>query len=367
MSAKGKSFVVVCVLSFVCATAGAAVIQVSGGGLNVISDAVDGAANGDTIEITDSAVYTQDLVNWTIGKEDITIMASPGQSPEINFEQASEQAIIPNVAGVFQIGSNDGGRITLRNKVGVELFNGWWMLDGAGAIFQNLLITDQGDGGPYSGSSLWFATDVGETVTYIVDNVWFIDYHPGGGGHAIRVHNEGLDTSTNSTTVSNCVFIDFAAGLWTAGGQTTVTNCLFQDWNGGNGAINAGLGQWAQAEAQDTLDISNCAFYMSETNGESPGNIGVRLASQKAPTSVTVDHCDFFGVAGTLEGGAVMNYADGANGAGNCTITNSNITSGGDSLVDNGDAPGTLTQDYNNMNGSASGDWTGGANNVSRI
>jgi hypothetical protein len=255
------------------------------------------------------------------------------------------------------MGSNAGGRITLRHKTGVELFNGYWMPDGSSVTFENCLFTDQGAGGPYNGATLWFIAEAGETISVTIDNCVFDWPHPWGN---VRIMNSG-STGVMNATISNSVFQNCDTPIFTPGGHTTVTNCLFMDWY--DFAIDAGLGVWEIGDFNDTLDVSNSVFYATQTTAYGTGTVGVFMGSSKDGTTITIDHCDFLSdVAGVFEAGAVQNVWS---GAADCSVTNSNIDLPAISLNDGTDQTPTLTYDYCNMNGGVSGLWTGGTNNVS--
>ncbi len=367
--AKGGTLLMLACLALLFgAPAGAAVVQVSGGGLDVISAAVDGAAENDTIEITDSAVYQQDIVYWAIGKA-IKIVATAGQTPSINFINASGSAIIPSIPGLVQFGSNDGGRITIRDSVdGDLLFNGHWAPDGANYVFENILFTNDGSGGTWAGGGgMFFYAAEAENISITFNNCEFTTsstsvYYGSTYGSTFSIDCNAAGTMTFN--VSDCKFVNNTNPIFIAGGNVTVENCLFQDWYGWG--INCALGAYNLFSS--TVHINNNAFYATRTSTFSDiGNTaGILFNSSYEDNIAYIDHCDFYcNVANVFMLGAIYsagNFSD-------IAVTNCNIQLTGSSLLappaENIEGtPPTITYDYCNMNGAATGIWASGGHNL---
>jgi hypothetical protein len=100
------SCVVMCLLLSVCAGVGAAIIEVGGGGLNVIRTTIEaGLGSNDIILIADSAVYEENYVNVEIPVAGIKAAAC--QSPSINFTATSNALGRWFPTNNFQLGDSD--------------------------------------------------------------------------------------------------------------------------------------------------------------------------------------------------------------------------------------------------------------------
>ncbi|MCA9448607.1 MAG: hypothetical protein KC931_15900, partial [Candidatus Omnitrophica bacterium] len=123
-----------------------------------LNAAMGAATDGDTILITDSSTYNEDLV---ISKQ-ILLEASAGETPVILGTGASSSILwTDNRSLGSRIGSLDGGQIVIdaggSSDVSVLIGNGH---DGPGqVIFENLFIRN-----PAAGSSIIYPSAAGETI-----------------------------------------------------------------------------------------------------------------------------------------------------------------------------------------------------------
>ncbi|MCE5228826.1 hypothetical protein LLG95_04420 [bacterium] len=183
-------------------------VNINVGAGSSIQTAINGASDGDTITLTSSALYKENL---RISKS-IKLVAATGQNPVI--EQADNTTTAPVILGVtaspanIQIGSLTGGRIIFQYlkwgfgtaatmPVG-HIYMG--VTTGSTVLIENCDITSTGPTtyGPVSGIA-HHQNPASVTLRYVNMNLNRADY-AAGGTSANRVGCTGIDISNNSPT-----------------------------------------------------------------------------------------------------------------------------------------------------------------------
>lgn len=289
----------------------AATISISGGGTNVLRDAISLAAGGDVIEIADSAVYVEDYDSFHIGVWNLTIAAASGQTPSINFTSTTDHATswIPNVGGL-QVGDNDGGRITIRKRHGVAgpgyAVGGTWLPNNETITIENVLFTSTGANGPWDGTPVFAAIGTAGVGNFVIDNCLFSNMRDT--GEAVIFGPPWVPTV--NLTVSRCIFeqstpstalvgILGSSGANTA--QVTVEDSWFRNYfravevNAGSLDLvrttiispqSFGIYENATGNAK-TINVDRSTFY------DAPEGVHYIGVYGTGTTNVTVDHSDF--------------------------------------------------------------------------
>jgi hypothetical protein len=335
-----------------------------------ISDAISSASAGDTIEITNSMTYVED-VDIPGDKPGLTIMASPGQNPTIVNSGTGQVVNVNDGAQPFQLGSNSGGRI----NVGSYEANVSETFDlkhtSSTVTLENLFISE-------GSNEVWYHNISGMgDATVIVRDVDINKNNDDVGQPVWRINADlkefrcermtviannyigvWADNGTHEINIDSCQIGSFNPGeyKWTAlhvndGSQTiNVTDSVLI---GGYGspvehkarakpnAVNISSG-----DTSHTVTINNSVILSDSNTQVDPGTGGIAKAfifTGPSGTVVALDHCDIIssGVALMMDGNSTPR---------SLTVTNSNLVSLHSHATSITLYPGdTLSLNYNNL------------------
>ncbi len=289
-----------------------------------VNFAMDASSDGDTIRITDSGVYNENLV---ISKA-INLEADTGQNPVIQGTGTTSSVIWSDNRSLgARIGSLDGGQIVIDgggfDTVSVILGNGH---DGAGTVlYENLLIRN-----PHADKSMIFPSAAGNTTYRNIEiDAGNVCQFP------IRLDFLGGKQLTfEGCSLSNAPDIGFFCGNPTGSGTVDIIDCniesaqrpvLIQPTSGPftfnierSWIRNTDTAQsWQTISLRGDATVFNATESVIENQG--PGNAFLFFPGV-GNLDLILDHCDIIasGVAFFFEGASNRSF----------TITNSNIVSG---------------------------------------
>jgi parallel beta-helix repeat protein len=302
----------------------AATINVPGDSAT-IQGAIDGASNGDTVQVA-AGTYTENI-NFN-GKNISVIGAGPnlsiidgdgsGSVVKCNSGETSTTVLggftITNGSATVGAGMyNYNSSPTVTNCT----FSGNTADSGGGGMYNNSSrptvtnCTFSGNSAPNDGGGMY-----NRSSSPTVINCTFSGNTAGAGG--------GMSNSSNSNpTVTNCTFSG-NTGTSSSGGMfnylnssPTVTNCTFS----GNSANNYGGGMF---NFSSSPTVTNCTF-----SGNTSTYYGGGMANN-SDSSPTVTNCTFSGNTAYFAGGGMFNYINSSPTVTNCTFSgNSANNSGG--------------------------------------
>jgi hypothetical protein len=351
-----------------------------------IQAAIDGASNGDEIEVA-PGMYTE-AIDF-LGKA-IRLYSSGG--PEVTtIDGTGNYHVVQCVSGEDANSILEGFTITGGNA------NGTWPDDCGGGIYNerssptvtNCTITENtayAGGGMYnvvSSPTLTNCTFTGNTASYgggmlnnssspIVTDCHFannISTKYGGGMHNYSASNPtvincgfsdntaserggGMYNDYSSPTVTNCTITENTAydggGMYNNGSSPTLTNCTFSintvTHNGGG--MNNGT--------SSNPELNRCTFIgnSSVTHGGGMNNVSNSIA--------TVINCVFSGNSAGGYGGGMINSVDSSTTLTNCTFSGNMADNGGGMLNNDNSNPnvtncifwGDTPNEINNLNSS---------------
>lgn len=252
----------------------ATVINVSGGGTNVLENAIETlAGDGDIVVITDSATYIEQN---EINMNNRTLIASPETAtPTIEVQQLTGATAFFNnsaAGAVSQLGDNAGGHITIR-RVGTL--------------------------GPFD-LGFWCPTAVGGSVT--IENVTFenfretIAYSLSDGPFTFNLDNVTIRNSRiNSITTRGAE--GGGPGGTGPGAVWNVTNCVF-DGAALNDTSTFNSGHVIAVSPWDRLYFTNCTFSNHRTQAVRSFFNGSAAGSINGTIGMSFTDCTFNGSVG---------------------------------------------------------------------
>ncbi len=326
---------------------------------STLNAAMDAASNGDTLLITDSGAYNEDLV---ISKQ-INLEASPGESPVIMGTGTSSSVLWTNNNSVgSRIGSLDGGQIIIdgagSTNIGVVLGTNH---DGEGLVtFENLLIRN-----PTAGNSIIYPSAAGNTT--------FKAVHLDAGNlcqFPIRLDFlGGKELTFEGCRLENAPDIGFFCGNPTGFGTVNIIDCdiksekrpfLIQP---SSGAFTFDIERsWIRnsdtSQSWQTFslrgDETNLHIIDSVIESKGPGSAFFFFMGY-GNVNVQIDHCDIIADTGAFGFQPAPDRS--------FDIMACNILTGSDSFTGSTAASDLFTTDYNNVPGGY-GVLTQGANDI---